>query len=216
MRAGLKVAIILLGALALGAAAYKKGPSVYRDLYHKFHSSMVHLDPSFSLREREETKYGVLHKTQCSLGTALKSLDSKDKNIHYVIDEYGHVYPIVPNSCVANHTGYAMWNGDIDRMRSLNRLTVGIEFVGENGHSLTERQYETGRELIDRLGQAYDIPDSCWLSHHRIGFSPSTNRRGRTEDWKSMTDGERSRLGLHDRWDDDPDVRDGRLSPIDE
>ena len=88
--------------------------------------------PNFNDRTAGEIKYLILHYTGMATGeVALQRLcDERSKvSAHYLIEEDGRVFTLVPEAERAWHAGVATWEGDHD----INGLSLGIELVNP-GH----------------------------------------------------------------------------------
>ncbi len=93
--------------------------------------------PNFNDRPKGiKIKYLILHYTGMATGeAALERLcdDRAKVSAHYLVEEDGRVYSLVPESKRAWHAGVASWEGD----RDINGLSIGIELVNP-GHDAPE------------------------------------------------------------------------------
>lgn len=87
---------------------------------------------------------------------------------HYLIDEDGTIYRMVPESKRAWHAGVSFWDGITD----INSASIGIELVNP-GHSLgysrfplTQMQAVT--QLCQDIAQRYDIRQDYVLGHSDV------------------------------------------------
>ncbi|HEU5098331.1 MAG TPA: N-acetylmuramoyl-L-alanine amidase, partial [Roseiflexaceae bacterium] len=103
-------------------------------------------------------------------GQALRRLRDPQAKVsaHYVIDETGKVYRMVPEEKRAWHAGLSAWKGD----RDINARSIGIEIVN-TGHEFGYRQFQL--EQIDALvalaqdiKTRHDIPRTRVLGHSDV------------------------------------------------
>ncbi len=122
---------------------------------------------------------------------------------HYLIDEDGTTYRLVPEERRAWHAGESLWRG----MRNINDVSVGIELANP-GHEFGYRPYpkpqmaaliEFARELVAR----HSIAPERVLGHSDI--APGRKRDpGELFDWQGLA---RAGIGL---WPDVPPAPDDR------
>jgi N-acetylmuramoyl-L-alanine amidase len=180
-----------------------------------------HLNPLFPKRVRKNTKFIIVHTTECDLKTTLKIVsEGKQDNFkwitrgghtHYVIARDGKTYRILDEKFRAHHAGRSMWNGE----RNLNRVSVGIELVGYHDGNLTDSQYKSVALLIEILMNTYRLDDAAVLTHSQVACTKSAKfvpleKRGRKHCARNF---DRKRAGLGPSWPYDPDVRTGHLRP---
>ena len=114
---------------------------------------------------------------------------------HYLIEENGDIYQLVPNEKRAWHAGVSYWMGQ----HNLNDCSIGIELVNP-GHDygyrpFEKKQMQAALELMRYLIEKYQIParrivghsdiaptrkidpgelfDWAWLAQHGVGLWPS-------------------------------------------
>ena len=181
------------------------------------------LNPRFAKRPRKSTRFIIIHSTEGSLPSSLRTLSrgkvrrrryiSRGGHSHYLIAKNGAVYRILDPKYRANHAGVSMWNG-------LNRLSdhsLGIELEGYHNVPFTDRQYRSLKELLRILQKRFRVKDRDVLEHYRIAYS-RPNRfhkkklRGRKKD-PGADNFDRRRAGLTDEYPHDPDVVAGRIGP---
>lgn len=162
--------------------------------------------PNFDDRpENSKIKYLILHYTGMATGDlALERLcEAKSKvSAHYLIEEDGRVFSLVPEEKRAWHAGKAAWQGD----RDINGLSIGIELVNPGhdapGYKGDYRPFpavqmtalaELGQDILSRheispwhiLGHSDVAPErKCdpgelfdwqWLASEGIGLWPTMN-----------------------------------------
>ncbi len=181
------------------------------------------LNPRFAKRSRKSTRHIIIHSTEGSLPSSLRTLSrgkvrrrryvSRGGHAHYLIAKNGTVYRILDPRYRANHAGVSMWNG-LDR---LSDHSLGIELEGYHNVPFTNRQYRSLKELLRILQKRFRVKDRDVLEHYRVAYS-RPNRfhkrrlRGRKKD-PGADNFDRRRAGLTDAYPRDPDVLAGRIGP---
>ena len=179
------------------------------------------LNPRFAKRARKSTRHIVIHSTEGSLPSSLRTLSrgkvrrrryvSRGGHAHYLIAKNGTVYRILDPRFRANHAGVSMWNG----LKGLSDHSLGIELEGYHNVPFTDRQYRSLRELLGILQKRFRVKDKDVLGHYRVAYS-KPNRfhrkrlRGRKKD-PGADNFDRRRAGLTDQYPHDPDVVAGRI-----
>ena len=182
------------------------------------------LNPRFAKRSRKSTRHIIIHSTEGSLPSSLRTLSrgkvrrrryvSRGGHAHYLIAKNGNVYRILDPKFRANHAGVSMWNG----LNGLSDHSLGIELEGYHNVPFTDRQYRSLKELLRILQKRYRVKDRDVLEHYRIAYS-KPNRfhrkrlRGRKRD-PGADNFDRRRAGLTDAYPRDPDVVAGRIGPV--
>ena len=179
------------------------------------------LNPRFAKRPRKSTRHIIIHSTEGSLPSSLRTLSrgkvrrrryvSRGGHAHYLIAKNGTVYRILDPKYRANHAGVSMWNG-LDR---LSDHSLGIELEGYHNVPFTDRQYRSLKELLRILQKRFRVKDRDVLEHYRVAYSRPNRfhrkrRRGRKKD-PGADNFDRRRAGLTDRYRRDPDVIAGRI-----
>ena len=87
---------------------------------------------------------------------------------HYMIDELGEIYRLVPEERRAWHAGVSFWKGDSD----INGCSIGIELVNP-GHEFGYRDFPPAQidaviGVLDQIRERWDIPDYRILGHSDI------------------------------------------------
>ncbi|MDE2668014.1 MAG: N-acetylmuramoyl-L-alanine amidase [Acidobacteriota bacterium] len=179
------------------------------------------LNPRFAKRSRKSTRFIIIHSTEGSLPSSLRTLSrgkvrrrryiSRGGHAHYLVAKNGTVYRILDPKYRANHAGVSMWNG-LDR---LSDHSLGIELEGYHNVPFADRQYRSLKELLRILQKRFRVKDRDVLEHYRIAYS-RPNRfhkkrlRGRKKD-PGIDNFDRRRAGLTDAYRRDPDVVAGRI-----
>lgn len=110
----------------------------------------------------------VLHYTGMRTGeAALARLRDPEARVsaHYLVEEDGRVFRLVPEERRAWHAGRGVWQGETD----LNAASIGIEIVNP-GHEFGYRpfpavQIEAVIALIGDIRQRWTVPDARIIAH---------------------------------------------------
>ncbi|MBP2157641.1 MULTISPECIES: N-acetylmuramoyl-L-alanine amidase [Asticcacaulis] len=132
----------------------------------------------------------VLHYT--GMETAKAALDrllDPDAKVsaHYVVDEDGSVYALVPEERRAWHAGVSYWRGETD----INGCSIGVEIVNP-GHEFGYRdfpaiQIDAVIGLLDGIRERWDIADSRILGHSDVAPARKEDP-GERFPWKTLAD----------------------------
>lgn len=130
----------------------------------------------------------VLHYTGMKdFDTALGRLTDYDAKVsaHYLINEDGAIYSLVPEDRRAWHAGVSSWHGNTD----INSCSIGIELVNpghENGYrGFTTAQMEACYSLSTDIVLRHNIPSERVLGHSDV--APGRRRDpGELFDWTDM------------------------------
>ena len=151
----------------------------------------------------------VLHYT--GMATAAAALERLcDPNVrvsaHYVVEENGVIWRLVPENRRAFHAGLSCWEGE----RDLNAVSLGIEIVNP-GHewgyrAFPEAQMESVEALCAELVSRHSIPAHRVVGHSDIAPDRKTDP-GELFDWPRLARAgigiwpprERVRAGTRDR-----------------
>jgi N-acetylmuramoyl-L-alanine amidase len=137
-------------------------------------------------REGQAVDMLVLHYTGMKTGNeALSRLCDANAKVsaHYVVEENGDVYALVPEERRAWHAGLSSWRGNTN----INQRSIGIEIVNP-GHEFgyqpfTKAQMEAVAELCRDILSRYAIP-----ARNVVGHSDVAPRRkedpGELFDWQ--------------------------------
>jgi N-acetylmuramoyl-L-alanine amidase len=113
----------------------------------------------------------VLHYTGMATGeAALERMRDPVAAVsaHYMVEEDGRVFRLVPEERRAWHAGVSFWQGD----RNLNGFSIGIEIVNP-GHEFGYRPYPKGQidqvlALLADIRTRWTIPDDRIVGHSDI------------------------------------------------
>ena len=149
-----------------------------------------HLNPGFTKRRRQDTRFILVHSTECGLESALRTL-SRGKvrrgrrvtlggHAHYLLGRQGTIYRILDLKYRADHAGISMWRG----LENLSDHSLGIELEGFHDAPFTTAQYRSLGWLLRVLRKRFGIASRDVSStigsptRRRTGSSPGTGEAG--------------------------------------
>jgi N-acetylmuramoyl-L-alanine amidase len=123
--------------------------------------------PNFDAR-RAPPDMVILHYTGMQTGqAAIDRLRDPQARVsaHYVVEEDGRVFRLVPEERRAWHAGKSFWQGETD----CNAASIGIEIVNP-GHewgyrAFPDNQVEAVIGLLDGIRSRWEVPDGRILGH---------------------------------------------------
>lgn len=126
--------------------------------------------PNFDAR-RAPPDMIVLHYTGMKDGAAAleRMRDPAAKvSAHYMVEEDGRIFALVPEARRAWHAGVGVWRGETD----INACSVGVEIVNP-GHDLGYRPFPAAQirsviDLLDDIRSRWAVPDERILGHSDI------------------------------------------------
>jgi N-acetylmuramoyl-L-alanine amidase len=121
------------------------------------------------------------------IGKAVIGVVQQNHSYHFLIDRFGQVFRIVPESDVANHAGYSVWADGKIIYVNLNSSFLGIAFetqtqVGDMP-SANPAQVHAARILTEMLRAKYHIPQSNCVTHAQVSVNPDNMLVGYHTDW---------------------------------
>jgi len=126
--------------------------------------------PNFDAR-RAPPDMVVIHYTGMSSGAAaLERLGDPEAKVsaHYLIEEDGRVFVLVPEERRAWHAGVSFWKGE----RDVNAVSIGIELVNpghDHGYrAFPDDQIEALIGLLDVIRGRWEIPNGRILGHSDV------------------------------------------------
>lgn len=113
----------------------------------------------------------VLHYTGMQTGeAALARLRDPEAKVsaHYLVEEDGRVFALVPEERRAWHAGVSFWRGE----RNINAVSIGIEIVNP-GHEFGYRPFPELQvcsviKLVDEIRGRWTVPDGRILGHSDV------------------------------------------------
>lgn len=85
----------------------------------------------------------------------------REASAHYLISKDGTVYHLLNDLLRSHHAGDSKWGNNTD----LNSSSIGIELVNNGNQPYTEVQINSLLVLLDRLKNAFKIPDANFIGH---------------------------------------------------
>lgn len=146
--------------------------------------------PNHGPRQAGPVDMVVLHYTGMKTGgEALERLCDPAAGVsaHYLIEEDGRLFRLVPEARRAWHAGASFWAGE----RDINSRSIGIELVNP-GHEFgyrpfPEAQIEALLALLADLASRYRIAPLNWLGHSDVAPARKTDP-GEFFPWKRMSE----------------------------
>ncbi len=143
--------------------------------------------PNFDAR-RGPPDMILLHYTGMRSGeAALERLRDPETRLssHYMIEEDGRVYRLVPEERRAWHAGQSWWRGE----RDINAVSIGIEIVNP-GHewgyrAFPDAQIEALMALIGDIRSRWQVPDARILGHSDVAPARKTDP-GELFPWRAL------------------------------
>jgi len=130
----------------------------------------------------------VLHYTGMQSGEAAltRLRDPRAKvSAHYLVEEDGRIFELVPEARRAWHAGVASWSGESD----INGCSVGIEMVNP-GHAFGYRDFPPAQiaaviALVGDIRTRWTIPDARMLGHSDVAPARKQDP-GERFPWKTL------------------------------
>jgi hypothetical protein len=165
--------------------AWKSEPSGI--VYHSTESHQAPFEPS----EARSLK---------QIGRNLLEYIRAGQSYHFVIDRFGRVFRIVPETDIANHAGKSVWADAKGTYVGLNASFLAVSFEAQTDASLplSAAQIHNARLLTDLLRGKFGIAASDCVTHAQVSVNPSNWRIGYHTDWASGFPF--SELGLPDNY----------------
>jgi N-acetylmuramoyl-L-alanine amidase len=121
------------------------------------------------------------------IGKAVIAVVQQNHSYHFLIDRFGQVFRIVPESDVANHAGYSVWAEGNSIFVNLNGSFLGIAFETQTQlgdlPSANPAQVHAARILTEMLRAKYHIPQSNCVTHAQVSVNPDNMLVGYHTDW---------------------------------
>ncbi len=121
------------------------------------------------------------------IGKAVIGVVQQNHSYHFLIDRFGQVFRIVPESDVANHAGYSIWSDGSVIFVNLNSSFLGVAFETQTQlgdlPSANPAQVHAARILTEMLRHKYHIPQSNCVTHAQVSVNPDNMLVGYHTDW---------------------------------
>jgi hypothetical protein len=121
------------------------------------------------------------------IGKAVIGVVQQNHSYHFLIDRFGQVFRIVPESDVANHAGYSIWSDASGIFVNLNSSFLGIAFETQTQRgdqpSANPAQVHAARILTEMLRNKYHISQSNCVTHAQVSVNPDNKLVGYHTDW---------------------------------
>jgi hypothetical protein len=121
------------------------------------------------------------------IGKAVIGVVQQNHSYHFLIDRFGQVFRIVPESDMANHAGYSVWADSAVIFVNLNSSFLGITFETQTQRgdlsSANPAQIHAARILTEMLRAKYHIPQSNCVTHAQVSVNPDNMLIGYHTDW---------------------------------
>jgi hypothetical protein len=140
-------------------------------------------------------------------GRKLLNYISQKQLYHFVIDRFGQVYRIVPETEYAYHAGYSLWADGGELYINLNQSFIGISFESRPAsvapnvpleEGVTEAQFAASRLLTEMLRERFGIFASNCVTHEMVSVNPNKMLIGYHTDWRGRFPFEQ--VGLPDNY----------------
>jgi len=145
--------------------------------------------PNFDVRPAPPDML-ILHYTGMPTGEgALARLRDAEARVssHYLVEEDGRVFRLVPEERRAWHAGHSFWKGRTD----INAASIGIEIVNP-GHEFGYRPFPDAQiavliELIGEIRERWEIDDDMILGHSDVAPARKEDP-GELFPWKTLAE----------------------------
>jgi hypothetical protein len=119
------------------------------------------------------------------IGRGLLELVRQEHCYHYVIDRFGRVFRVVPETDVAFHAGYSVWADNQGVYVNLNDSFLAVSFEGQTGalEEVAPAQISSARALTEMLRSRYGISAANCVTHAQVSVNPDNLRIGSHTDW---------------------------------
>jgi hypothetical protein len=141
-------------------------------VYHTTESELPALEPR-QRRQIQRRELGLLGYVQ------------QNGLYHFVIDRFGRVFRVVPESEYANHAGHSVWVGNGEVYLNLNHAFLGVAFEGRTGQpaDVTTAQWHSAGLVTQMLRSRYSIVEGNCVSHDLVSVNPDRMLLGHHTDW---------------------------------
>jgi hypothetical protein len=160
------------GAIDAGQPEWRSEPAGI--VYHTTESDQARFTPDQNARLKR-------------IGKAVLEFVGQNHSYHFLIDRFGQVFRIVPESDVANHAGYSVWAEGSRVYVNLNGSFLGVAFETQTQlgdlPSANAAQVHAARVLTEMLRAKYRFPQSSCVTHAQVSVNPGNMLMGYHTDW---------------------------------
>ena len=122
------------------------------------------------------------------IGESLLEYVRRKQAYNYVIDRFGRVYRVVPESDAANHSGYSAWADQSWSYINLNESFLAVAFEAESPRPARETrinpaQVRSAAILVEWLRARYHIAAPNCVVHAQVSVNPIAMLVGVHVDW---------------------------------
>ena len=141
----------------------------------------------------------------------LLSYIAREKLYNFVVDRFGRVWRLLPETEVAYHAGYSMWQSAGEHYFNLNDSFIAIGFESrpeavEPGVraevAITDAQVRAAGLLTAMLRERFGISQANCVAHEMVSLNPDNYRIGYHTDWLGRFPFEE--IGLEDNYLEPP------------
>jgi hypothetical protein len=127
----------------------------------------------------------------------------RNHSYHFVIDRFGRVFRVVPETDVAFHAGKSVWADESGIYFGLNDSFLGVSFEAQtidvgDGMYLNQPQIQSARLLVPILLEKYRIPPANCITHSQVSVNADNMKIGNHTD--GAGDFPFQQLGLPDNY----------------
>jgi hypothetical protein len=129
------------------------------------------------------------------LGESLLDFVVRQRAYHFLIDRFGRVYRVVPETDAANHAGHSVWADERWVYVNLNESFLSVSFEahtspvptspGPSGAAVNPAQVRAAAMLTEMLRSRYGIAARNCVTHAQVSVNPSRMLVGYHTDWAS-------------------------------
>ena len=171
-------AVYQRGAIEAGQSDFARQPEFRSEpagiVYHTTESDQARFTPDQNSRLKR-------------IGKAVIEVVQQNRSYHFLIDRFGQVFRIVPETDVANHAGYSVWADGKIVYVNLNSSFLGIAFETQTQlgdiPSANPAQVHAARILTEMLRAKYHFPQSNCVTHAQVSVNPGNMLVGYHTDW---------------------------------
>lgn len=139
-------------------------------------------------------------------GRKLLNYIRTERLYNFVIDRFGQVHRIIPETEYAFHAGYSTWSHGASHYCNLNTSFIGVSFetsladrdATTGAPVATDAQVTSARLLTQMIRDRFAIPAELCITHEMVSIAPKEGLIGYHTDWAGRFPF--ARLGLPDNY----------------